>query len=199
MNKHTDVTLSSGMVMRCKPVSHLAISVAVGAYPGCQMPDAPTEEIDSKAAGVTNIVLARPGTPQYAAYQAECNKVMELKERIEDEARYYAGTIGWKTPGKTTFTRQVPKSWRFPQVLTDLGITPKEIEMVGRETVGRTWDYILYELLTNDRDLIKVGRVAYGTDTTGALTDESQEPVTEQEVQAVADKFPGEKEGAAAS
>jgi len=197
----TDVTLRDGTIVRCQSVNHLAIALIVEKFPGCQIPDAPIEEIPSVAPGVISYAMARPGTPQYLEWQRECDKVRELKARIENEARYYVGISSWKLPGGSRFTRDVPKDWKFPEALLELGAVPreKELESSGMATVGRRWDYILYELLGRDADLNEVSFVVYGVDKDDVLTDDSPEPVTEEEVQAIAEKFPGDAQGTTAS
>lgn len=182
--------LRDGTVVRCKSVPFLAVSLVVGQYPGCQMPAPPVEKIPGKA-GITT-AMARPGTPQYDEYQAECERVAELRQRIENEAPYFLGIVGWKAVGSSKFVKSAPKDWVFPSELSGFGVVSHEgaLSSSGRGDMGRAWDYILFELLADNRDNLTVGRAIYGTD---------NELITDEEVEAIAEKFPGDEERTADS
>lgn len=178
--EYKEVELLDGTLMRVKQVTYLAIQHVMGECPICQMPPIPVEEIPGKA-GVTK-APARPGTPMYDEYEAKRRKVNDVRQRVERDAFLYIGVVDWKRPDDKEFHRQVPKKWQFPYDLTELGVEPYE-KQLGE--AGRRWDYIMFGLLTKNADISKV---------MDAIYTEDAEPLQEEEVQAIAEKFPGDAE-----
>lgn len=176
-----EVVLDNGTVVYCQGVNQLAIGAIAAQCPGCRMPSPPIEEIPGKA-GVTR-AQARPGTPQYAEWEAARDQVLEMRRRVEDDAVYYVGITGWKLPGETKKHRNVPKGWQFPDRLAELGVTSYE-SMLGE--AGRRWDYIIFELMGSTLDQNKVLRGIYNFQ-------DNAEPLEEEEVEAAAEKFPGDE------
>ena len=133
------------------------------------------------------IATARPGTPQYEVYTVERDRVLEMRKRVEEDAVYYVGITGWKLPGEKRKHRNVPRNWAFPESLAELGVSSYESQL---GEVGRRWDYILFGLIGSTIDQNKILRAIYNIA-------ESQEPLVEEEVEAVAEKFPSDTEEAA--
>jgi len=175
MESYTEITLADGTVVRCEAVPFLADTEIIAAMPECRMPSPPVEVVNSKHGPTT--ATARPGTPEYNAWEVEADRVRAERARVERQAPFFLGVHSWKLSEEKKFSEDVPKDWEFPRRLVALGVPPR----AGED--GRRWDYIVYGLLRRAQDSSKVQRVLYG-----------MEEITPEEGQAVADKFPGDEE-----
>lgn len=180
-DEYTELTLSSGAIVRCAPVPPTVIPQVIADHPDCQMPEPPVEEIIGKT-GVQK-VIARPGSAEYAEWQTQVQRIRLARERVGRAAQFVVSVIAWKLPGTKNFSSRVAKNWQFPERLLRVGLQPAEDDM------GRTADFIQYELLQTAGDLTAISEVAFGP----------VEELTEDEVEATEEFFRSEEEGTAPS
>ena len=180
-----EIELINGTVVRTETVTNFAVQHLIGQCPVCRMPPPPIEEIKGKV-GVTQ-ATARPGTPMYAEWEQECLKVREIRTRVEDDARVYLGVQDWKGVDDQKFHTQVPDEWAFPSKLSAMGVKSYEeiFGEVGLGTVGREWDYIIFGLLTNNRDVVDVINTLY--------IPREEGPIQGGEVDSMSELFPGDE------
>lgn len=177
-----EVELTDGTIIRCADVPPMATRGVVSQFPECKLPSAPIEEIKN-VDGTVDRVAARHGTPQYDEWNKQLAAVNEAIERVETEAMFVLGIVDWKLPGQKTFTDEVPKSWEIPSHLLKRG----GIKPHGGPS-GRVWDYVVYGLVKTIDDMNTVLKAV------GGISE-----LTTEEVEAVADKFPGDKVEAAST
>jgi hypothetical protein len=177
--EYVERTLSDGTVVRCAPVPPLAIPEVVAAQSECKMPPMPMQSVKTKL----DVVEEKPAgkdSPEYEAWRVEVGEVQRRRAEVERIAYFVLGVLSWKLPGRDKFTDRVPKGWKIPQRLTRVGIKPSESEL------GRAGDFIKYGLLKTTNDLSQIQSIIFGT-----------KMLTESEVEAAADLFPGAENGAA--
>lgn len=177
--EYVELKLSSGAIVRCAPVPPTAIPKVVIDHPDCQMPPPPVEEIQGKL-GITK-TIARPGSAEYAKWEQQVEQVRLARERVGRTAQYVVSVIAWKLPGAKNFSSKVPKSWKFPERLTRIGLKPAE------DAMGKIGDFIEYELFRTADDFGKVTETIFG----------ATEPLTENEIATTEDFFRGDEEGQA--
>lgn len=175
MKRPKEVKLSNGTIVRVEPVPPLAYITVVAEMPELRMPKPPEEIIKGKTG--SSRVLARPGTPEYAMWEAEVDKIRRMEDRVRQDALFALSIVAWKLPGQKQFTDVVPDDWEIPQHLVRAGLEPH------KNPDGRRWDFICYGLLNNSADIQAVDRAI------GGMTS-----LTEAEVEAASAQFPSDEE-----
>jgi len=98
------------------------------------------------------------------------------RAQLQDEVVWAYGIVEWRSLDASKFGNQPPKGWKYPAVLVEFGIEPREGKL------GRRLDYIKFELLPTPDDVKAVQQVMY------TMT----APLDESEVDAARDLFPGD-------
>lgn len=173
-----EITLSSGIVVRVRPVPPLLSRQVIANRTDLRRPRPPLVEI--KGVAGTELVAARAGEPEYELWVQRLDEIETESRRIQDNFIWNWGVTAWREPGSKKFTKDVPKSWQVPDLLVQFGLVPSKTDALTRRLL-----YIQSELIVTNDDFTLVGAVMF---VESAL-------LTEQEVEAVSDSFPGEKEG----
>ena len=168
-----EITLASGVVVRCQAVPPMAVTEVVADHPDLADPPIPYEQIEG-IAGLTE-APAREGTDLYHKYYEERKRIEGLRTKLQDDFVWDYGVIEWCYPEDEEFVDTPPKTWQFPQRLKDYGKLPRSGER------GRRVDYIKYELLGTPDDVTSAQEIIY-----------SIAPITTREVDAAAAMFPGD-------
>lgn len=176
MEELVEVTLDDGTVVRCGSVPPAAWGSVWSLFPECRIPPAPVEEIDGFG-GVTR-ALARPGSEMYEEWEEKATAAREARTQVEQGALFFLGVEDWKLPGQKRFSDKVPKDWQIPKRLQRAGITPRVDE------VGRKYDFIVYGL---------AGSQPRHSVLMKAISPESAEDLTNEEVEATAEGFPSDE------
>lgn len=171
-----EITLSTGVIVRARPVPPLLAAGVVNRRLDLRDPVMPLVEIKG-VAGV-EIVPARPGERVYEEWLQKRAEIENERNRLQDDFIWAYGIISWKLPGAQRFTDKPPAKWEVPQVLQDFGVEPRT------ETLGRKLDYIQVELLQTPGDV----ELAQGV----ILGDVAE--ITDGEVDIVVDTFPGDSQ-----
>lgn len=174
--EYVEIELSSGAIVRCAPVPPTAIPKVVIKHPDCQMPAPPIESIVG-VAGVTK-TIARPGSAEHTEWEQQVEQVRQARERVGRAAQYVVSVVAWKLPGAKNFSSKVPKNWKFPERLTRINLEP------AKDDMGKTADFIEYELFRTADDFGKVTEVIFG----------KTEPLTENEIETTEEFFRGDEE-----
>lgn len=173
-----EITLSTGIAVRCKPVPPFSVTdivrVVTRNRPDLQMPPRPTEKIEG-AAGTTEAYV-RMGTPEYDEWWAKCQEVDERLREEREGITHDLGIVEWKFPDSEEWSSDPPKKWKLPESVTDYGVKPRE----GKK--GKRIDFIRHELLTSPKDVTDITDVIFGP----------MAPITEEEIAAISGTFPGE-------
>lgn len=173
-----EITLSSGIVVRIRPVPPLLSRQVIANRPDLRRPRPPLVEV--KGVAGTELVAARAGEPEYELWVQRLEEIEIESRHIQDNFIWNWGVIGWREPGAREFAQSPPKSWRVPELLVQFGVVPAKADALTRRLL-----YIQSELIVTNDDFTLVSRVMFAE--SALLTDE--------EVELVADSFPGETEG----
>ena len=162
-----EITLTSGVVVRCQAVPPMAVTEVVADHPDLSDPPIPYEQIEG-IAGLTE-APAREGTDLYHEYYRERKRIEGLRAKLQDDFVWDYGVLDWKYPesknvvdgiiewkySKSEFVDTPPKTWQFPQRIKDYGKLPRSGER------GRRVDYIKYELLGTPDDVTSAQEIIY--------------------------------------
>ena len=161
-----EITLSTGAIVRARPVSPLLANELTAGNPDLRLPDMPFVDVPGVAG--TEVVPARPGQPEYEEWARERDRIEEARRRIHKDFIWGHGIVSWKFPGESEFVDSPPDDWVLPEMLTYLGITPRE------GPIGRRLDYIKTELVTTQDDVESIMEITIGF--TAEITDEEVSP-----------------------
>jgi len=165
-------------VVRVRPVPPLLSRQVIANRPDLRRPRPPLVEV--KGVAGTELVAARAGEPEYELWVQRLEDIETESRRIQDNFIWNWGVTSWREPGSEAFTEDPPKSWRVPELLIRFGVVPAKADALTRRLL-----YIQSELIVTNDDFTLVSGVMFAEST--LLTDE--------EVELVADSFPGETEG----
>jgi len=171
-----EITLSTGVIIRARPVPPLLASELTAGNPDLRAPDMPYVDVPGVAG--TEIVPARPGQPEYETWARERDRIDDARRRIHQDFIWGYGVISWRLPGESKFVDTPPDDWEIPEMCSYLGFVPRE------GSAGRRLDYIKTEIITTQPDVESVMKVTIG------FTDE----ITDEEVDSVVNTFPGDEE-----
>lgn len=159
MPKFSTVLVSSGALLKCRPVPPFAMAEVRG-----RMPEPPMPKVTvSSAAGGPEVHDALPSTPEYEAYKEAHQKYRRELGLALERFSYNYGIIEWSwppedpAPGEHVWVSEPPEDWRLPAILKEYGVE----ELKGPD---RRAQYILYELLLTDVDTKKVERLLFPTE-----------------------------------
>ena len=173
-----EITFSSGIVVRVRPVPPLLSRQVTANRADLRRPRPPLVEV--KGVAGTELVAARAGEPEYELWVQRLDEIETESRRIQDNFIWNWGVISWCEPGSEAFVEDPPKSWRVPELLIRFGVVPAKADALTRRLL-----YIQSELIVTNDDFTLVGAVMFAE---SAL-------LTEEEIEPVADSFPGETEG----
>lgn len=155
-----DVTVSTGAVLRCRPVPPYLLATLRGKLP--LPPRLPKLNLQS-AAG-TEVAKALPESPEYEEYRIAQQEWERKRTQIFTDFTLDFGIVEWRLPESEEWTNTPPDGWQLDPVLVRWGL----VEAAGEPRVA----YIKSELIVTDADMNLVDSV----------TNEPA-PVTEGEVQ----------------
>jgi len=135
--------------------------------------------VEVKGVAGTELVAARAGEPEYELWVQRLDEIETETRHIQDNFIWNWGVVSWREPGSKEFTEDPPKSWRVPELLVRFGVVPAKADALTRRLL-----YIQSELIVTNDDFTLVGGVMFAE---SAL-------LTEEEIEPVADSFPGETE-----
>lgn len=163
-----DVVVSSGAVLRCRPVPPYAMTDVLAAV---EEPEYPFIDVKSDAGGSERLPALRD-SPEYVAYQKDMRNFRVRQRAIAIEADLNIGVIEWRLPGTDEFVRMPPDDWKIPAMMSAYGVEP------ATDAIKRRVQFIKYELIMteNDDDLVM-----------GVIR--MSKPVTAEEVEAAAAPF----------
>ena len=173
-----EITLSSGIVVRVRPVPPLLSRQVIANRPDLRRPRPPLVEV--KGVAGTELVAAREGEPEYESWVQRLAEIEAESRRIQDNFIWNWGVIAWREPGSKKFAQSPPKSWQVPELLVQFGLVPSETDALTKRLL-----YIQSELIVTNDDFTLVGKVMFAE--TALLT--------EKEIEPASDSFPGDKEG----
>jgi hypothetical protein len=144
--KYTKVTTNQGAILYCRIVPVFAQTAVHKRIPA---PPLPRVEVKSASGDSVETHLALPGTPEHDAYmQAKKDHKREFGLALQRFTITY-GVVAWRpAPGEPVQTVP-PADWEFPPTLREYGVEPLD----GPDYRAQ---YILYELVLTDEDLINV-------------------------------------------
>ena len=172
-----EITLSSGIVVRVRPVPPLLSRQVIANRADLRRPRPPLVEV--KGVAGTELVAARKGEPEYENWVQQLAEVEAESRRIQDNFIWNWGVIAWRVPGGR-FTKNPPKSWQIPELLVQFGLVPNDADALTRRLL-----YIQSELIVTNDDFALVGEIMFA----------GTELLTEEEIEPVSDSFQGEPEG----
>ena len=172
-----EIVLSSGIVVRVRPVPPLLVGKVITTRPDLQSPMAPLVEV--KGVAGTEIMAARPGEREYEEWAQKCTELRIIRDELQDNFIWNYGVVDWKHPGEKRFTTEPPKDWVIPKLLSKFGLMPRTDDELERRLL-----YIQTVILATPEDLERTQEVILGETTT----------ITEREVGVIPDMFPGDAE-----
>ena len=171
-----EITLSSGIVVRVRPVPPLLSSRVVIGRPDLRRPHLPLVEV--KGVAGTELVTAREGEPEYERWVQQVDEIEAETKRVQDNFIWNWGVIAWRVPGSKRFMKNPPKSWQMPELLVQFGLVPKKADALTRRLL-----YIQSELIVTNDDFTLVSEVMFA----------ETELLTEEEIEPVSATFPGDE------
>lgn len=171
-----EITLSTGVVVRARPVPPLLAAGVVNRRLDLRDPVMPLVEI--KGVAGTEIVPARPGEQAYEEWLQKRAEIDNERNRLQDDFIWAYGVVSWRLPDAKRFIDKPPANWVVPQVLQDFGVEPRS------GTLGRKLDYIQVELLQTPGDVELAQGIILG-DVAG---------IADQEVDTMITTFPGDSQ-----
>ena len=172
-----EVVLSSGIVVRVRPVPPLLVGKVVTTRPDLQSPLPPLVEV--KGVAGTEIMPARQGEREYEEWAQKCAELKIVRNHLQDNFIWNYGVIDWKHPGEKKFVAEPPKDWKVPALLSKFGLAPKTGDKLERRLL-----YIQTVILATPEDLETLQDVVLGKTTA----------ISEPEVGVITDMFPGDAE-----
>lgn len=124
MEQITELTLSTGFIVRCRPVPPYAAQDVWAALPRLPVPQVTLEGI----AGAETL-RALPGSEEYEAYREAMDaRRQDLSQQISNFNLDY-GVVEWQPPDKVgtdTWYITPPTDWKLPGVLIRWGLKQPE-------------------------------------------------------------------------
>lgn len=117
-----EITLSTGVVLRCRLVPPYLRDSAFASVPE---PEFPMLSLKS-AAGGTEEQPALEGSPEYEVYMQEMAGYRRTLRRISLEFDLLYGVAAWKLLNTDKFTEDIPSGWELPSIMKRYGVTPAE-------------------------------------------------------------------------
>lgn len=178
-NNLTELLLDSGWWVRCRKVPPIA-SYGIMDREEFWMPPPPMVTVETMKGAGSETMAAPVGSPEYQAYEQQRAKVESARNFAVMTFVYAYGVHSWSKDRKK-WSREVPEGWELDDEIRDVAAhVPDKI---------RT-QFIIYELISTQRDQMQVEKVCRPTDLRALLA---------EEVQAAEDMFPGDVEGDAAA
>jgi len=172
-----EIVLSSGIVVRARPVPPLLVGKVVTTRPDLRAPMAPLVEV--KGVAGTEIMPARPGEREYEEWVQKCAELKIIRDALQDNFIWNYGVVDWKHPGTKKFVTEPPKNWKVPELLSKFGLAPKTGDELERRLI-----YIQTVILATPEGLEILQDVVLGETTA----------ISEPEVGVITDMFPGDAE-----
>lgn len=172
-----EIVLSSGIVVRARPVPPLLVGKVLTTRPDLQSPMAPLVEV--KGVAGTEIMAARPGEREYEEWAQKCTELKIIRDELQDNFIWNYGIVAWKHLGEKRFTTEPPKDWKIPMLLSKFGLALKTDDELERRLL-----YIQTVILETPEDLEIIQDVVLGETAV----------ITEREVGVITDMFPGDAE-----
>jgi hypothetical protein len=170
----TERHLKIGAIVRTRLVPPYAV-FQVGRDIADKIPVPPKVGYKS-AAGHTEYKDAPVDSDEFIAYAKAVAVVNDQIDTLKRDFTFDYGVEAWSWDDGYSWETEAPDSWSFPEMFTRYGLKPGTNKRV---------DYIRYKLLLLNDDIAIVQ-----SDATGATL-----PITNQEVSAALDGFPGDLEG----
>lgn len=175
---YSEVTLSTGVVMRVDALAILYGYEMAGMLPGLRMPPVPMQEVrEGKPPNVITRKVEMPrDNKEYKDWEAECARIQEERDRYQQNIPWEDGIIAWKFPDSDEWHTEPPQDYTMPRTMKRM------MEEVGGWSPyldNRRIAYVRFVLLRNPADTTMVMQKIYG----GA-------PLTDQEVDAAVEGFP---------
>jgi hypothetical protein len=165
-------------VVVLRSVSPFVTADVVAANPELAKPQIPYIEVKSVAGG-SQMLPARPGQEEYAAWEQEVDQVERARAELQESFTWDYGVVRWKRPPDADeYADMPPKAWKYPELLREYGREPRS----GKR--GRRVDFIRTVLLSSSRSLEAAQMMVYGLRGSPLLTT--------GEVDAAAELFPGD-------
>lgn len=172
-----EIVLSSGIVVRARPVPPLLVGKVITTRPDLRAPMAPLVEV--KGVAGTEIMPARPGEHEYEEWVQRCTELRIVRDALQDNFIWNYGVVAWKHLGEKRFITEPPKDWVIPTLLSKFGLAPRIDDELERRLT-----YIQTVILETPEDLENIQNVVLGETTA----------ISEQEVGVITDMFPGDAE-----
>ncbi len=146
LSKYTEVVTDAGTTLYCRVVPPFAQTAVHRRMPD---PPLPRVEVTSASGDSKETHIALPGTPEHDAYmQAKEAHRREFGLALQRFTITY-GVVAWRfAPGEPAQV-DPPDGWEIPDTLRDYGVK----QLTGPDYRAQ---YILYELILTDKDLVKV-------------------------------------------
>jgi hypothetical protein len=147
----TEITVSNGAVLRCRPVPPYAITDVLFEL---EEPEYPFIDVRSGDTGGSERLPALRDTPEWIEYQKSLRRFRKRQNSLALEADLNIGIVSWKMPGSDQFEQMPPAGWKVPAIMTAYGV-----ESATEETKRRV-QFIKYELImTQDDDDAVMGLI----------------------------------------
>lgn len=173
-----EITLSSGIVVRIRPVPPLLSAQVIASRADLRRPRLPLLEV--KGVAGTELVTAREGEPEYERWVQQVDEIEVESRRVQDNFIWNWGVVSWCEPGNKRFFKNPPKSWQVPELLVQFGLVPKKADALTKRLL-----YIQSELIVTNDDFTLVSEIMFAE--TALLMEEEIEPVS--------DSFQGDAQG----
>jgi hypothetical protein len=148
INMHTDVTLDSGAVVRCRPIPPHSTRAVLSRF---KRPTVPNVELKS-AAGGSETAVALPETPEWDAFMKEQEAYNEAVRMALDDFMLNYGIVGWKLDSESEWSTKPPDNWRVPALMSQYGVVDSD------DLWEQRLHFIRYGLILTDDDSEKVDR-----------------------------------------
>ena len=125
-----EITLSSGIVVRVRPVPPLLSRQVIASMSNLRRPRIPLLEI--KGVAGTELVTAREGQPEYERWVQQVDEIEAETRRVQDNFIWNWGVVSWCEPGNERFFKNPPKSWQIPELLVQFGLVPSDTDALTR-------------------------------------------------------------------
>lgn len=169
MNKNIqEVTLSTGVVVRCRPVPPYALQVIHEKFP---VPVYPVEKIES-AAGHVEVKPVLRDTPEWEQYQEDLMKYNKIRAvAVMDFSMTYS-IVSWRLPDSSEWVTEPPDTWKVPDIMAHFDVTTSD------DPYDRRLQFLKYTLIQRDSDLLALDAIAA-----------DMQPITKKEVKAAKAPF----------
>jgi len=171
MHNVEEIELTSGVLVRCRPVSPLAVGPVYKAIPE---PDFPMENVRSAAGGSEE----HPALPESEAHDKYYRELRDYRNRIGEaimDFKLNYGIVSWSYDGGESWTDMPPDDWEIPFALKHWGVEMPEDRYEKRVL------YIKNELILSDEDDEEISNII------GSRPGKGPSTITPEEIQAQLD------------